>query len=101
MELYGRNKSFMQLSTRRKTEIMTPYKLMDLAEVQLKNLDITSTNDSVDANMQIKRRNGTIQKDFFSALEYLTWGTRTQIELPYYQSKCNKKSSLLDAFIFD
>lgn len=102
VELYGKNKSFMLLKQQQRVDILTPYKLMDLAEVQLKNLDITYTSDAVNANMQIRRRNGSIQKDFFSALEYLAWGTNQYIELAHYRDKyTHKKSSILDSFFCD
>jgi hypothetical protein len=101
VELYGKNKSFMSLSERRKTEILTPYKLMDLAETQFKNLDITDTSDAVNHTSKIVRRNGGIQKDFFSSLEYLVYGTNRVFELDYYKNKFKKKPNLGDAFLCD
>ena len=56
-------------------------------ENELKNLDIKDTSDAVSSNIIIERRNKNIQKDFFSAGEYLIYGTQQQIELPYYKNK--------------
>ena len=101
VDLYQNNATFMQLPQRRKEEILAPYRLMDLAEVQFKNLDIVDTSDNVNQTAKITRRDSKIQKDFFSALEYLVYGTNQQFELTYYKNKFNKKNSLLDAFCFE
>jgi len=90
----------MALSEKRKTEILSPYKTMDLAEMQFRNLDIVDTSNNINQTAKIIRRNNGIQKDFFSACEYLIYGTAQNIELPYYKNKNKKKNSILDAFIF-
>ena len=40
-------------------------------EKELKNLDIVNTSDNMSNTMKIVRRNPSIQKDFFSMMEYL------------------------------
>ena len=85
VDLYQHNKSFMALSEKRKIEILRPYQLMDLAEVQFRNLDILEDTSVGSRIIKINRRNQAIQKDFFSALEYLVYGTNQQIELNYYK----------------
>ncbi len=101
MELFEKNKTFRTLSRNRQIALLTPYKLMDLAAVQLKNLDITMSNETVNATMKIERRSGQIQKDFFSALEYCVWGTNQHLELEYYKRQYTHRNKLLDAFNFD
>jgi hypothetical protein len=51
--------------------------------------------------MQIGRRSAKIQKDFFSASEYLVYGTNQVLEMNYYKKRRQKKNSILDAFIFE
>lgn len=99
VDLYQRNKSFMALSEKRKIEILRPYQLMDLAEVQFRNLDIIEDTSVGSRIIKINRRNQNIQKDFFSALEYLVYGTNQHLELNYYKNKLTKKASLMDAFM--
>lgn len=101
VDLYQRNKSFMELSERRKIEILRPYQLMDLAEVQLRNLDILEDTTVGSRIIKVSRRNDQIQKDFFSALEYLVYGTNQYIELNYYKQRLTHKNSILDAIIVD
>ena len=91
----------MGLSEKRKIEILRPYQLMDLAEVQLRNLDILEDASVGSRIIKISRRNQSIQKDFFSALEYLVYGTNQQIELNYYKNRLTRKNSLLDAVFVD
>jgi hypothetical protein len=71
LNLYSRNKSFSQMSMRKQQEFLMPFKVMDKAEEQLKNLDIVNTSDQVSNTLRISRRNNNIQKDFFSMAEYL------------------------------
>lgn len=101
VDLYQHNKSFMQLSEARKMEILRPYQLMDLAEVQFRNLDILEDNSVGSRIVKISRRNQAIQKDFFSALEYLVYGTNQQLELSYYKNRLSTKNSLLDSIWVD
>lgn len=101
VDLYQHNKSFMALSEKRKVEILRPYQLMDLAEVQFRNLDILEDTSVGSRIIKINRRNQSIQKDFFSALEYLVYGTNQQLELAYYKSRLSTKSSLADAILLD
>lgn len=59
------------MSMRKQQEFLMPFKVMDKAEEQLKNLDIVNTSDQVSNTLRISRRNNNIQKDFFSMAEYL------------------------------
>ncbi|NCU28466.1 MAG: hypothetical protein EOM85_02235 [Candidatus Moranbacteria bacterium] len=101
LELYAKNKTFVDLSQRRKEELLAPYRMMDLAEQQFRNLDIVDTSDNLNKGMRIIRRNASIQKDFFSATEYLVYGVNQYLEMPYYKSKRRKESTKLDMFMFD
>lgn len=71
ISLYGRNKSFMAMGRGRKEEFLSPFKVMDKMEQELRNLDIVNTSDKLSNTLQIVRRNQSIQKDFFSMAEYL------------------------------
>lgn len=71
MSLYARNKSFLNMSMRKQQEFLMPFKVMDLMEMELKNLDIVNTSDQMSNSLKIVRRNNNIQKDFFSMGEYL------------------------------
>ena len=101
LELHAKNQSFMNLSQRRKEELLAPYRMMDLAEQQFRNLDIMDTSDNLNKGMRIVRRNASIQKDFFSAAEYLVYGVNQHLEMPYYKNKRRKESTKLDMFLFD
>lgn len=101
LELYAKNKTFLDLSQRRKETLLAPYRMMDLAEQQFRNLDIMDTSDNLNKSMRIIRRNASIQKDFFSASEYLVYGVNQYLEMPYYKKKRQKVSTKLDMFMFD
>ena len=90
LTLYSRNKTFNALSTRKQREILLPFKTMDLMEEELKNLDIANTSDNLSNRLKIIRRNPAIQKDFFSAAEYLVWGVNKYLELEYYKRRRNR-----------
>ena len=87
MSLYARNKSFLNMSMRKQQEFLMPFKVMDLMEMELKNLDIVNTSDQMSNSLKIVRRNNNIQKDFFSMGEYLVWGVHHHFELAYYKKK--------------
>ena len=89
------NKNFALASRAKKDIIMRPYYYTDQMEVELKNLDIKDTSDHISSNIIIERRNSNIQKDFFSAGEYLVYGTQQHIELPYYASKKKNKNKFV------
>ena len=59
-------------------------------EEELKNLDIANTSDNLSNRLKIIRRNQSIQKDFFSAAEYLVWGVNKYLELEYYKRRRNR-----------
>lgn len=79
-------KSFMEAPATKKDTYMRPYRYTDLFEEELKNLDFKQ--DLANDNMiKVSRRNNQIQKDFFSAAEYLIYAVVQEIELPYYKKK--------------
>ena len=100
LNLYSRNKTFTQMSMRKQQEFLMPFKVMDKAEEQLKNLDIVNTSDQVSNTLRISRRNNNIQKDFFSMAEYLIWGVNQVYEMEYYNKKRSRKQGRVIA-IFD
>lgn len=101
IELLQKNKTFMNSSMRKQATILAPYRAMDLMEEELKNLDITDTSDNINYSMRIVRRDQKIQKDFFSSIEYLVYGTNQHIEIDYYKRKRSKESTLLEGIIFE
>ena len=98
--LYMRNQSFLNMSPKRQKEFLTPFKVMDVMEMELKNLDIVNTSDQMSNTLKIVRRNQNIQKDFFSMGEYMVWAVHHHFELPYYKKQRNKTSQRVIA-IFD
>lgn len=90
LSLYSRNKSFLTMSQIKQQEYLKPFKIMDKAEEELKNLDIVNTSDNLSNRLKIVRRNNNIQKDFFSMMEYLVWAVNQQIELEYYKNRRRK-----------
>lgn len=91
VNLYSQNKGFMSMSRAKKEAILMPFKNMDKAEAELKNLDIANTSDQMASRLKIVRRNANIQKDFFSMFEYLIYGTNQAIEMDYYKRKKQSK----------
>jgi hypothetical protein len=101
LDLLKNNAKFMNSSLKNQQQILAPYRTMDLMEEELKNLDITDTSDNINYSMRIIRRDQKIQKDFFSAIEYLIYGTNQHLEIDFYKRKRTKTSSLLDSIIFE
>jgi hypothetical protein len=68
---------------------------MDEMEKELKNLEVVDTSDNINRTMKIRRRDNTIQKDYFSAAEYAIYGVNIYLELEYYKKrrKTNYKAS--------
>jgi len=98
--LYAKNKTFTDMSITKQQRYLMPFKVMDLMEAQLKNLDIQNTSDNLTNSLKIVRRNGNIQKDFFSMAEYLVWAVNQYIELDYYKKHRRKsKGNRIIAFI--
>ena len=90
LNLYSKNKSFIKMSIRKQQEFLLPFKVMDLMEAELKNLDIVNTSDQMSNTMKIVRRSESIQKDFFSMAEYLIWAVNQYFELNYYKQTSRK-----------
>ena len=95
VDLYSKNESFNRMSQANKEKILNIYRTMDLAEQEFKNLSVVDTSDKLNQTMQITRRNNRIQKDFFSACEYLIYGVNQQIEVPYYSRLHNREGNRL------
>lgn len=70
ISLYSRNKTFAEMSVRKQQEFLLPFKMMDMAEEELRNLDVVNSSDQLASRLRIARRNMNIQKDFFSMFEY-------------------------------
>ena len=99
VDLYSKNATFNKLSQAKKENILNIYRTMDLAEEEFKNLNIVDTSDKINQSMQITRRNAKIQKDFFSACEYLVYGVNQQIEILYYGRLHNREGNRLMAAV--
>ena len=93
LDLYSKNKTFGRMSIKKQQEFMMPFKVMDLMEAELRNLDIVNTSDNMSNSMKIVRRSEAIQKDFFSMAEYLVWAVNQYFELDYYKKKSRRSSS--------
>ena len=98
VNLYQQNKSFAAMSMRKQHEFLMPFKQMDRAEEELKNLDIANTSDQMSNSLRIIRRNSLIQKDFFSMFEYLVWAVNQYIELDFYKNRRRNKKKRRIAF---
>ena len=99
LNLYSRNESFAKMSMKRQHEFLMPFKVMDKAEEELKNLDIVNTSDQMSNSLKIIRRNAAIQKDFFSMMEYLVYAVNQYIELDFYKKRRKKGVQRQLAFI--
>ena len=93
LNLYSKNKGFVKMSIRKQQEYLLPFKVMDLMEAELKNLDIVNTSDQMSNTMKIIRRSESIQKYFFSMAEYLVWAVNQYFELDYYKRRSRKSRS--------
>ena len=100
LSLYSKNKTFIAMSINKQQEYLKPFKVMDKAEEELKNLDIVNTSDNLSNRLKIVRRNSNIQKDFFSMMEYLVWAVNQQIELDYYKNRRNRTSQTTRKLVF-
>lgn len=99
LNLYSQNKTFMSMSMKKQQEFLMPFKVMDKAEEELKNLDIVNTSDQMNNRLKIVRRNQAIQKDFFSMFEYTVWAVNQAVELDYYKTKRSKQNNRQLIFI--
>lgn len=86
---------FKRASNAAKARKLRPYLFMDEMEKELKNLEVVDTSDNINRTMKIRRRDNTIQKDYFSAAEYAIYGVNIYLELEYYKKrrKTNYKAS--------
>lgn len=99
LNLYSQNKTFTQMSLKRQAEFLGPFKAMDKAEEELKNLDVVNTSDKMSNSLRIVRRNNNIQKDYFSMFEYLVWGVNQHFEMDYYKRKSSRTKKRVIAFL--
>lgn len=90
VQLYGKNKTFLAMSQRKQLSYLQPFKTMDKMELELRNLDIAATSDTLANKVKVVRRNQKIQKDYFSMGEYLVWGVNQYIELQYYKDRARR-----------
>ena len=82
---------FRKASSRMKEKKLRPYRFMDEMEIELRNIEIVDQQDKINNTMRIKRRDGNMEKDFFSAAEYAIYGVNQYIELEYYKKRRRKK----------
>jgi len=99
LQMLETQKKFVEASTQKKDRIMRPYRFTDQLEVEFKNLDIKDTSDALKQNIIIERRNKNIQKDFFSACEYVVYGAMQVIELPYYKKLMKQQRYKVPSFV--
>lgn len=90
--------NFKKASFRKKKEKLNPYIQTDLLELQFENL-IFMDNDNQTGTLKIKRKDMKIQKDYFSAAEYLVYGVNQVYENDYYKKANRKANRILDAFM--
>lgn len=88
-------RSFAFASKEKQQKAMIPYQICDRLEEELLNLDIKEIKDSSSSYLRVTRRKGTIQKDFFSSVEYALFAAHRHFEAPFYKKKI-KKSQRLD-----
>ena len=96
LEYYKKLKSFCTASVEKQKRVLKPYQVTDIMQEELLNLDVVEIVDTGRPALKVSRRNGMIQKDFFSALSYSIWGVHNYIEMPYYK----KHSKTLSKFQF-
>lgn len=101
LSLYSQNKSFTQMSIKRQKHFLQVYQTMDKAEMELRNLDIVNTSDQLSNTLKIVRRDTSIQKDFFSMMEYTVYGVNKYFELDYYKKRRKMSKGLRQISFFD
>jgi hypothetical protein len=90
-------KSFALAKNERQREILRPYQFTDIMQEEFLNLDIAEVSENGATVLRVKRRNGAIQKDFYSAISYGVYAVHKELEIGYYKRKQNKGSK---AFFF-
>lgn len=83
-----------------KAKKLRPYIFMDEMEKELKNLEVVDVSDNINKTMKVRRRDNSIQKDFFSAAEYGIYGVNMYIELEYYKKRRKKHYRASDFVMF-
>lgn len=101
LSLYSQNKSFTQMSIKRQKHFLQVYQTMDKAEMELRNLDIVNTSDQLSNTLKIVRRDTSIQKDFFSMMEYMVYGVNKHFELDYYKKRRKMSKGIRQISFFD
>lgn len=102
LSIFSQSKKFCTASLAAQRAKLQPYQYADLMETELKNLMVVTDPDKANATMRVIRRNSAIQKDFFSAAEYLIYAVVTQYETKYYKDKMRmESSSWADAVLID
>lgn len=85
------NASFVNAPQQKQKQILRPYQFTDILQEELLNLDIAEVSENGSNVLRVKRRNGAIQKDFFSAISYGVYAVHRQYELDFYKKKEKKK----------
>jgi len=80
-------KSFALSSNEKQKKMLRPYQFTDIMQEELLNLDVAEISENGSTVLRVKRRNTSIQKDFFSALSYGIYAVHKENELGYYKRK--------------
>jgi hypothetical protein len=93
LQKFSKLESFKHASNTKRERKIRPYRFMDEMELELRNLEVIDTSDTMSNKMKIKRRDTKIQKDFFSAAEYAIYGVNQHLELDYYRKNRRRKKN--------
>lgn len=83
-------KSFAFATNEKQKSILKPYQFTDIMQEELLNLDVAEISENGSTVLRVKRRNTSIQKDFFSAISYGIYSVHKVYELGYYKRKDGK-----------
>lgn len=93
----SKNKSFLELSHRKRQKLLEPYQFCDKLESELLNLDVKEdVNGAGQTGLKLNRRNLNIEKDLFSSVSYAMYGTHLQLEMPHYKKASKKQNKIVD-----
>lgn len=84
-------RNFVYAPAEKQQKAMIPYQMCDRLEEELLNLDVKEIADGGANSLKVTRRNSTIQKDFFSSLEYALFATHKYFEAPYYKKQIRRR----------